>query len=525
MKNIILIILFITGFVFQSYSQVLVNNGATFSIQNGSSLVVTGNVNNLDGGGFDNSGSIKILGDWINNNIVEMQLQGTTGEVLFAGNLTQHISGTKTNFSNLKLSNDVELDTEISVSSLLTLDTAFLSLGDNNLMMEMGSTISGASDIAHIKAVGNGKLFRLVDDVPISFPLGNSISYVPLSITNDGVTDIFGINVIEDVLENGTSGSTIPEIDQCVNNTWIISEQLPGGSDLSITAFWEQQVEGVGFDRTFCGLGIFTNSVWDPISGYAASGSSLYSVSRSGISGLTAFSVGDTLSPMAISLRITLDIQAFLEGPFNGTDMDANLNPNDIPLSQPYNTMPWNYEGTESVDSILNPNIIDWVLIELRDTTDANLATGETMIARQAAFLLKDGSVVASDGASHIQFDVQLSNQLFIIIWHRNHLGILSANPVVLIDGVYSYNFTTNNNQAFGTESQKELVSGKWGLFAGDGDRNGSIDLNDKTIVWETEAGANGYLKGDYNLDGEVENRDKNEVWEQNTGTNSQIPE
>jgi hypothetical protein len=251
----------------------------------------------------------------------------------------------------------------------------------------------------------------------------------------------------------------------------------------------------------------------------------MFSVSRSGISDFAAFSVGDTLSPMAIVLRLTLDIQAFLEGPFNGVDMNTHLNPDNITLTQPYNTEPWFYNGTESVSSIPNTDIVDWVLIELRDTTDATLATSETMIARQAAFLLNDGSIVATDGVSHIEFETQVTNQLFVIIWHRNHLGILSANPVILIDGVYSYNFTTSNSQAFGTDSQKELISGKSGLFAGDGDRNGSIDLNDKTLVWETEAGENGYLDGDFNLDGEVENRDKNEIWEQNNGTSSQIPE
>jgi hypothetical protein len=525
MKTNILVILLITGFVSQSFSQVLVNSGAIFSIQNGSSLVITGDMNNLDGGDFDNSGSIIILGDWINSDVAEMQLQGTTGEVLFSGNSTQYISGTKINFGNLKLSNNVELDTEISVSSLLTLDNAFLFLGENDLIMESGSLISGSSNTAHIKALGSGKLFRQVDNTTTDFPIGNSLSYVPINITNDGVADFFGINVIEDVLENGTFGNTIPEIDHCVNNTWEISEQVPGGSDLSVIASWESGIEGVSFDRSFCGLGVFANSAWEPVTGSAATGSSMFSVSRSGISDLTAFAVGDTLSPMAISLRLTLDIQAFLEGPFNGVDMNTYLNPDNITLMQPYNTEPWFYTGTESVSSIPNTDIVDWVLIELRDTTDAVFATGETRIARQAAFLLKDGSIVATDGVSNIQFDTLLTNQLFIIIWHRNHLGILSANPVVLTDGVYSYDFTTSNSQAFGTDSQKEITSGKWGMFGGEGNKDKSIDSDDKTLVWEIQAGENGYLDGDFNLDSEVDNQDKNSIWEQNTGISSQIPE
>ena len=42
------------------------------------------------------------------------------------------------------------------------------------------------------------------------------------------------------------------------------------------------------------------------------------------------------------------DITAFLEGPFNGTDMNALLG-SYIPLSQPYNVAPWGYAGTENV--------------------------------------------------------------------------------------------------------------------------------------------------------------------------------
>ena len=40
---------------------------------------------------------------------------------------------------------------------------------------------------------------------------------------------------------------------------------------------------------------------------------------------------------------------------------------------------------------------IYWVLIELRDTTDASLATPETIIARQTAFLLNDGILICGD--------------------------------------------------------------------------------------------------------------------------------
>jgi hypothetical protein len=47
---------------------------------------------------------------------------------------------------------------------------------------------------------------------------------------------------------------------------------------------------------------------------------------------------------------LIFDISVILEAAYNGTDMSTTLNDNGIiPLSQPYNVTPWNYNGTESV--------------------------------------------------------------------------------------------------------------------------------------------------------------------------------
>ena len=58
-----------------------------------------------------------------------------------------------------------------------------------------------------------------------------------------------------------------------------------------------------------------------------------------------------TLKYSQTDYRIHLSV--FLEGPFNGTDMNADLaGLPDFPLAQPFNTAPWNYAGTESVLSV-----------------------------------------------------------------------------------------------------------------------------------------------------------------------------
>jgi len=227
--------------------------------------------------------------------------------------------------------------------------------------------------------------------------------------------------------------------------------------------------------------------------------------------------------------RIKLDLTVVLEGPYNGTDMDTYLNGNPelvegLPLTQPYNIAPWNYSGTESVDTIPD-DVVDWVLIELRDTTGASYATGKTAIARRAAFILNDGKIIDTAGTdTRLCVSAAITNNLFVVIWHRNHLGIMSANPVTKSDGIYTYDFTTGNTQAYGTNAQKDLGSGVYGMISADANADGIINVTDKTI-WKNQAGEQGYKSADFDLNGQVNNPDKNDKWTPNENEVGQVPE
>ena len=117
---------------------------------------------------------------------------------------------------------------------------------------------------------------------------------------------------------------------------------------------------------------------------------------------------------ITVTQGLNLNLKAMLEGPFGTTEMSTALNSSGLlPLSQPFNTLPWNYIGTESVTAIPNSNVVDWVLVELRDATAAAAATSATRIARQAAFILKNGSV--SRNGRHINSSIQQFNNQSII--------------------------------------------------------------------------------------------------------------
>ncbi|GAB4327588.1 MAG: hypothetical protein Kow00127_20340 [Bacteroidales bacterium] len=215
-----------------------------------------------------------------------------------------------------------------------------------------------------------------------------------------------------------------------------------------------------------------------------------------------------------------LELNVFLEGPFSGTQMASTLNPGLLPLAQPYNADPWFYNGTESVAAIPNAKIVDWVLVELRDAPSAAAATSSTMVARKAAFVERSGKIVDINGSTSLVVDVPVNDSLFVVIWHRNHLNVLSAWGLVRTNGVYSYNFTTAQGQAYGG-NQVELSPGVWGMIAGNGVADNKIDNKDLTFSWDTEAGEAGYLNSDFNMDGETNNLDKNELWEKNQGMTS----
>jgi len=223
---------------------------------------------------------------------------------------------------------------------------------------------------------------------------------------------------------------------------------------------------------------------------------------------------------------INLDLLVFIEGPFTGTEMTTSLNAAaQLPLSQPYNSAPWNYNGTEVVPVIPNTNIVDWVLIELRDAPDAASATSATRIARQAGFLLNDGSVTGMDGSSILQFSNTYTQQLFVVVWHRNHLGIMSANGITETGGIYAYDFSVSDSQVHGGGTgYKNITGGVWGMAAGDATHDGLIDLSDKT-QWAAFAGQNGYTATDFNLNTEVNNPDKDDYWLPNRTLSCQVPE
>ena len=246
-------------------------------------------------------------------------------------------------------------------------------------------------------------------------------------------------------------------------------------------------------------------------------GETVYDLSGNGFDGrLGSTNVVDVNNPIWLETEwpyevvFTLDLKVYFEGPFNGTDMDIDLITGGfIPTNQPYDISPWNYGGTETADPI-PLNVVDWVLVDFMDAADA--ASAGAVFEQQVAFLLNDGSIVGLDGSSNPRFTNSITHQLFISVWHRNHVSVLSANPANSAGSVYSYDFSTAAGQAYGADAQKDLGNNMFGMIGGDANADGAVDVSDK-VFWSGQAGTTGYKSGDFDLNGQVDNLDKNDIW------------
>lgn len=235
---------------------------------------------------------------------------------------------------------------------------------------------------------------------------------------------------------------------------------------------------------------------------------------------------------LAIGARddLVASVKLFLEGPFTGPQMSTPAAYSDhIPLSQPYSDAA--FDGTvldfDSVQAVAGlPNgTVDWVLVDLRENETPQSALSAS---RHAAILLENGTIVESDGAP-LRFPGIAAGGYRLVARHRNHGSVMSADTLDLSDGIGSWDFTTALTQAHsdGGSPMKDLGSGLFGLFAGDGSADGQVTAPDFNL-WNaaTTAGETGYRRADYNLDGNVTAPDFN-LWNANTttGASSQVPD
>jgi hypothetical protein len=486
----------------------LYNNGATFTIQSGAYVLVTGDVRNI-GGTITNDGKIEVQGNFINSgtytstaNEDSLIMTGTGQDTLTAGSsVINYLTINKTTSSDtVRLGGTVTINTRLDyLSGVLSTDP--MVNPSFNLISPLAAVYNFA---AGSEIVGNVMRTGWTNGAVHSFNNPN------MQVTTNGGTAPTSFTVTM-IPQNG--GGDPSQNEREVKRKFLFTQT--GGSGFTADIRF-------AYTTNELNTNVEANIVpWELIS--SEWNAHLTPVTRDIVNHYVTLT-GIAASDLALEWKLadpnyTFNVTAYLRGSWNGTTMNTGLNSGGIiPLSQPYNTTPFNYTGTESVGSIPNANIVDWVLVEHRKPATGLPAdaSSATITGRKAGFLLNNGTVVDLDGVTPISFNITKQGPSFVVIRHRNHLGVLSNSIPSNAAGTFAndYSSLANSFKPSGSPSDPVvLLSGgaKYGLWPGDANKNGVVNVTDiNAIKIAIASSATGYLFTDTNLSNSINVTDVN---------------
>jgi len=236
-----------------------------------------------------------------------------------------------------------------------------------------------------------------------------------------------------------------------------------------------------------------------------------------------------TVVPSTVNLTVKVMLHGAMIGANDGL-MRADLNTEGLlPTVQPYHdSISTRFThvlgGNElTTNSILSANagtadaIVDWVLVEIRDVQDST-----TVLRTVSALVQRDGDVVAAQTGGDLILGGLPAN-FFVTVKHRNHLGVMSGNPVEVNNEAAMIDFITIADtdlyHAVGYDTlAMTSMAGKNAMWAGNANTDGQtkydgqntdriiiannilMDANNQLDALNYQA--KGYYMGDINMDG-----------------------
>jgi hypothetical protein len=138
---------------------------------------------------------------------------------------------------------------------------------------------------------------------------------------------------------------------------------------------------------------------------------------------------------------------------------------------------------------------VDSITVELHDATTLATTVGTTTM------LQTNGTAVAT-------FSSAPSGSFYVVVKHRNSMETWSATPITVGATPATYNFAGSASSAYGG-NMKMLESGVYGLYSGDINQDGFIEIQDYSPLDNDSANVlEGYNTTDLNGDGFVEIQD-----------------
>ncbi|MGH1436757.1 MAG: hemagglutinin protein [Lewinella sp.] len=220
----------------------------------------------------------------------------------------------------------------------------------------------------------------------------------------------------------------------------------------------------------------------------------------------------------------SLTAKVYLQGAYNTGNGLLNDNIREatlIPIEEPYASLGLSHlrdGGGEKTDFSVfsttgNDAVVDWVFVELRDKND-----NETVITTRSALIQRDGDIVDYDGVSPVRFINTCPDDFYVVIRHRNHLGVMTNATVALTETPTTVvDFTDPSLQTWGSHAQRD-VNGIRMMWSGNGNgddlvvyQGAGTDISPITVTVFTDPNnvlfdfsfpSPGYELSDYNMDG-----------------------
>jgi hypothetical protein len=252
----------------------------------------------------------------------------SSGRVILSGSGPQNVPAVTYSRLDIDGGSVKALDGPATVSGILNLINGFLEIGEYDLALDAPVQTLGGSASSFIVTNDTGEVIGRNMGVggnpdAVMFHVGISqSSYTPVLLENLGSSDNFHVRVMPNVYEDGYGFSPILVSNPVVDRTWMVDEEIAGGSYLNMNPHWNLVDQINGFTQAHVYVAHFTGGAWtglypDSALGAPAAGTfgSLFFADADSIQSFSPFTVASSgVVPLSIGL---VDISAANAGDRN----------------------------------------------------------------------------------------------------------------------------------------------------------------------------------------------------------------